>query len=141
MVPFLPIWEFVKGLLGEDVFKLLVRFGYYILEACLVGSSCSFCKPLRDCLGGFDLFQVLANESYKESVASVHIVRVGTSKAWRWFGLAGSWLVLWDLLNVHLPTRFRLRGTPRIACQIIDQAELVRNRAELRSIGTACIGV
>src|SRR5882672_6108179 len=60
MVPFLLIWEFVKGLLGEDIFKLLVRFGYYILEARLAGSFCSFCKPLRDCLGGFDLFRVLA---------------------------------------------------------------------------------
>ena len=112
MVPFLPIWEFIKGLLGKDVFKLLVRFGYYILEACLAGSFCSFCKPLRDCLGGSDLFRVLANEPYKESVTSVQIIWVRTSKAWRWFGLTGSWLVLWDLLNVHLLTQFRFWGTP-----------------------------
>src|SRR5882672_7678450 len=103
MVPFLPIQEFVKGLLGKDVFELLVRLRYYILEACHAGPFCSFREHLRDRLGGLNLFRVLANELYKESVVPVKIVRVRTCKAWWWFGLTGSWLVLRDLLDVHLP--------------------------------------
>src|SRR5882672_9301164 len=114
MVPFLPIQEFVKGLLGKDVFELLVRLRYYILEACHAGPFCSFRKPLRDCLGGLDLFRVLANESYKEPVTSVQIILVRACKDWWWFGLTGSWLVLRDLIDVHLPALHRSWGTPRI---------------------------
>ena len=31
MVPFLLIQEFIEGLLGKDIFELLVRLRYYIL--------------------------------------------------------------------------------------------------------------
>ena len=32
MIPFLPIWEFIKGFFGKDIFEFLVGFGYYVLE-------------------------------------------------------------------------------------------------------------
>src|SRR5882672_3761510 len=89
MVPFLSIWEFVEGLFGKDIFELLVRLRYYILEACNVGPFCGFCKPLGDCLSGLDLLRVLTNEEYEESVALVQIVQIGTCKAWWWLGLVG----------------------------------------------------
>ena len=103
MVPFFSIWEFVKGLLGKDIFELLVRLRYYILEVCHVGPFCGCCNPLGDCLSGLDLFRVLANEAYKESLALVQIIWIRTCKAWWWLGLTGSWLAFRDLLDVHLP--------------------------------------
>src|SRR5882672_12316457 len=102
MVPFLPIREFVKGLLGEDVFELLVRLRYYILEVCHARPFCSFCKSLGDHLSGPDLFRVLANAVYKESIAPVQIIQIGICKAWWWIGLTGSWLAFGDLLDVYL---------------------------------------
>jgi len=54
-----------------------------------------------------------------------------------WFSLTGSWLVLWDLLDVHLPTRFRFRGTLELL-QIMTEPTCPQ-RAELRSIGIACM--
>src|SRR5467141_2550866 len=99
MVPFLPIWEFVKGLLGKDVFELLVRLRYYILEACCAGPFCRFHEPLGDCLSGLDLFRVLANEAYKELVTSVQIVWIGTCKAWWWLSPTGSWLAFRDVTS------------------------------------------
>src|SRR5882672_2495660 len=56
MVPFLPIWEFIKGLLGEDVFELLVRLRYYILKVCCARPFHSFCESLGGRLSGPDLF-------------------------------------------------------------------------------------
>jgi len=32
MVPFLLFWEFIEGLLDEDILELMVGFGYYVLE-------------------------------------------------------------------------------------------------------------
>ena len=88
MVPFLPIWEFIEGLFGEDIFELLVRLRHYILEACCVGSFFSFCEPLGHRLSGLNLFQMLANAVYEELVTLVQIVWVVMCKAWGWLSLA-----------------------------------------------------
>ena len=87
MVPFLPIWEFVKGLLGTDVFELLVRLRYYILKVCHAGPFCGFHEPLGDHLSGLDFFRVLTNEAYKELVTSVQIVRIWMCEALWWLSL------------------------------------------------------
>src|SRR5882672_2386545 len=89
MVPFLLIQEFVEGLFSKNVFELLVRLGHYILEACHAGPLCGFHQPLGDNLSGLDLFQVFANEAYKELVTLVQIVQIRTCKAWWWLGLVG----------------------------------------------------
>src|SRR5882724_11168546 len=76
MVPFLTIWEFVKGLFGKDVFELLVRLGHYIFKAHGADPFCGFCELLGYRLSDLDLCQVFINEVYKKLVASIQIVRV-----------------------------------------------------------------
>jgi len=108
MVPFLKIWEFVKGPFGEDVFELLVRFGHYIFEACGAGPFCGFRKLLGYRLSGLDICRVFVNEAYKKSVTSIQIIWVWACKAWWWFGLVGFCPAFGDLLNVDLLTQLRL---------------------------------
>src|SRR5882724_10862314 len=76
MVPCLPIWEFVEGLFGEDVFELLVRLGHYIFKVHGAVPFCGFHKLLGYHLSGLDLFQMFANEVYEKSVASIQLVWV-----------------------------------------------------------------
>src|SRR5882724_8060274 len=102
MVPFVTIWEFVKGLFGKDVFELLVRFGHYIFEACGVGPFCGFHELLGYRLSCLDLCRVFINEVYENSVASIQIVRVWACEAWWQFDLIGLCLAFWDLFDVHL---------------------------------------
>src|SRR5882724_9967665 len=91
MVPFLLIQEFVEGLFGKDVSKLLVRLGHYIFKACGADPFCGFRKLLGYCLSGLDLFRVFANEAYEKLVTLIQIIQVWVCKAWWWFGLVAFW--------------------------------------------------
>jgi len=43
-----------QGFFGKDIPKLLIWFGYYVLEACGRSASCGFSKFLGDGLGCSD---------------------------------------------------------------------------------------
>jgi len=73
MIHFFQSGRFVEGLLGKDIFELLVSLGtisskhvVWVPSAASVSSGRSFEWP--------DLFQMLSNESYKELVTSVQII-------------------------------------------------------------------
>src|SRR5882724_6849242 len=60
VVPLLPVWELIKGFLGENIFELLVGLRHYILEASQV-VSCHLHELLRDGLSGSDFFSLSKN--------------------------------------------------------------------------------
>ena len=64
-----------------------------------------------------ELFWILTNEVYKESITLVHIIQAWTCDAWWWLSLAEFWLTFWDLLNVHSPEQLSLG----VICLIIGQ--------------------
>src|SRR5882724_881033 len=63
--------NFIKGFFGKDVPKLLVQFGYYVLEVCGQSASCGFSKSLGDGLGCSDFLLLSAYEPNEKSVAFI----------------------------------------------------------------------
>src|SRR5882724_1893642 len=56
MVPFLPIWELVKGFFSKDILEFLVGLRHYVLKACQMSLSCCLSNLLGYHLSCLDLF-------------------------------------------------------------------------------------
>ena len=73
--------------------------------------SCSLCKLLGDHLSSSELFWMLTNEAYKESVTLVHIVQDWMFEVWWQLSLSGSCLTFQDLIDAHPQAQLILVGT------------------------------
>jgi len=121
VIPFLPIWKLIKGLSSEDILEFLEGLRHYVLKACQASLSCCLSELLGCCLSHLDLFLMLTHEVYEESINSVHIIWIGTCKAWWQLSLLGFWLTFKDLFNVHLPAWLGSGGVWQITSQSGNQ--------------------